>query len=64
MPTSVNTKSRAYRAANRPRVVIRGWEQEEIYLTRINSKTAHFRGPNYVGEMAVDVQDVIEIKEP
>lgn len=59
----VNTTPRSYRAADRPRVVIRGWEKEELYLVRINSQSAYFRGPHYVGEMAVPAEDVVEIKE-
>lgn len=58
----VDLTPRTYRAADRPRVIIRGWETEEIYLVRINSKTAYFRGPGYVGEMATDASDVLEIK--
>lgn len=60
----IDTTTRTYRAAERPRVTIKGWEKQEVYLTRINSKTAYFRGPYFVGEMAVDVEDVLHIDEP
>lgn len=60
---TVDTTTRMFRKGHRPRVIIKGWEDQEVYLTRINSKTAYFRGPHYLGEMAVEVGRVIEIKE-
>lgn len=60
---TIDTTPRTYKKGRRPRVIIEGWEEQEVYLTRINSRTAYFRGPYYVGELAVDVEKVIEIKE-
>lgn len=57
----IDTTPRTYPKGKRPRVVIDGWEDQEVYLKRINSKTAYFCGPYYVGEMAVEVEKVREI---
>lgn len=60
----VDTTPRTYRVAERPLVVIAGWEsQAGVRLTRINTKTAYFRATYFAGEMSIDVNHVLEIRE-
>lgn len=62
--STIDTTSRTYPKDKRPRAIIKGWEAHETTITRINSTTAYFRAPYIVGELAIEVEEVLHVFEP
>lgn len=59
---TVDTTTRTWKASDRPTALIKDWPGL-VKLTRINPKTAYFRDPGCVGELAVEVDRVERIFE-